>query len=87
MERRTTEVRRQDHAFVADERRDGPYDRREDEARHRERRQEIKKIERIRAFKAKDKDHQSAAPLITKKRLMVVGMVVLVLLVALFLIQ
>ena len=87
MERRQAEARRQVHVFVSKDRRDGPYERREGEARRRERERERKKIESIRAFKEKDKAPAPAAPMITQKRLIYVGMVVLVLVVALFLIQ
>ncbi|WP_372679320.1 hypothetical protein [Desulfosarcina sp.] len=87
MERRKADDRRQVHVFVSDDRRDGPYERRDDDARRRERERERKKIERIRSFKEKDKAPSPATPMITKKRLMVVGGVVLVLLAALFLIQ
>ena len=51
MERRKTEDRRQFHVFVADDQREGPYERRDDDARRWEREQEKAKIERIRAFK------------------------------------
>lgn len=87
MERRKAEDRRQVHVFVSDDRRDGPHERRDDEARRLERERERKKIERIRAFKEKDNAPLPAAPMITRKRLMVVGVVVLVLLAALFLFQ
>jgi hypothetical protein len=84
MERRTTETRRQDHVFVADERRQGPHDRRGDEARRRERERERKKIESIRAFKEKDKSPSPSAPMITNKRLMYLGVILLVLVVGVF---
>ena len=87
MQRRKAEARRQVHMFVSDDRRDGPYERRDDEARRRERERERKKIERIRAFKEKDKVPLSAAPMITGKRLMVVGIVLLVLAAATLLIK
>ncbi len=87
MERRKTDKRRKVHMFVSDDRRDGPYERRDDETRRREREREREKIERIRSFKEKDNVPSPATPMITKKRLIYVGMVVLVLLVALFLIQ
>jgi hypothetical protein len=85
MERRTTETRRQDHVFVADERREGPYDRRGDEARRRERERERKKIESIRAFKDKDKVPPAVAPMITQKRLVYIGLALLVVVAAVFL--
>lgn len=87
MERRNTETRRQDHVFVADERREGPYDRRGDDARRRESVREKEKIERIRAFKAKDKASPPDTPLITRKRLVYVGLAVLVFAVVLILLQ
>ena len=87
MERRKTEDRRQVHVFVSDDRRDGPYERRDDEARRRERERERKKIERIRAFKEKDKAPGPAAPMITKKRLIYLGLVLLVFIVAVWLIK
>jgi hypothetical protein len=87
MERRKADDRRQVHVFVSDDRRDGPYERRDDDARRRERERERKKIERIRAFKEKDNAPPPARPMITQKRLMVVGVVGLVMVVALFLIQ
>jgi hypothetical protein len=87
MERRKAEDRRQVHVFVSNDRRDGPYERRDGEARRRERERERKKIESIRAFREKDNAPAPAIPMITKKRLMVGGVVVMVLLVALFLIK
>ena len=78
MERRKTEDRRQVHAFVADDRRDGPYERRDDDARRWEREQERAKIERIRAFKEKDKSSPSASQMITTKRLVYIGLALLV---------
>ncbi len=82
MQRRKAEARRQVHIFVSDDRRDGPYERRDDEARRRERERERKKIERIRAFKEKDNVPLSAAPTITKKRLVYIGLALLVVVVA-----
>ena len=43
MEREKTDGRRQVHMFVSDDRRDGPYERRDDGARRRERERERKK--------------------------------------------
>ena len=82
MERRKAEARRQVHMFVSDDRRDGPYERRDDEARRWERERERKKIERIRAFKEKDNVPLSATPMITKKRLVYIGLALLVVVVA-----
>ena len=87
MERRKGEDRRQTHVFVSDDRRDGPYERRDDEARRQERERERKKIERIRAFKEKDKAPAPVAPLITKKRLIFLGLVLLVFVVAILLLN
>jgi hypothetical protein len=87
MERRAAEIRRQDHLFVADERREGPHDRRGDEARRRERMREQEKIEKIRAFKARDKPSPSDTLMINKKRLVFLGLALLVIVVALILLQ
>ena len=76
MERRKAKDRRQVHVFVSEDRRDGPFDRRDDETRRRERERERAKIEKIRAYKQKDK--APARPMVTKKRMMVVGIVLLV---------
>ena len=67
MERRKTEDRRQVHMFVSDDRRDGPYERRDDETRRRERERERQKIESIRSFKEKDNVPLPATPMITQK--------------------
>jgi hypothetical protein len=77
MERRKGEDRRQVHVFVSEDRRDGPFERRDDETRRREREREREKIERIRAYKQKEKAPLPARPMITKKRMIVVGMVLL----------
>ncbi len=82
MERRKAEARRQVHVFVSDDRRDGPYERRDDEARRGERERERKKIERIRAFKEKDKAPPPATPMISQKRLIYTGIALLVVVVA-----
>ena len=87
MERRKGEDRRQVHVFVSEDRRDGPFERRDDETRRREREREREKIERIRAFKHKDKAPLPARPMITKKRMMVVGIVLLVLVAAVLLMK
>ncbi|HSO17927.1 MAG TPA: hypothetical protein VLT88_00630 [Desulfosarcina sp.] len=77
MERRTTDDRRQDHLYVADERRAGPYDRRNADARLQQREAERAKIERIRSFKQKDRNAAHATPLLTKKRLLILTGVLL----------
>ena len=87
MERRKTDKRRQVHMFVSDDRRDGPYERRDDEARRREREREKEKIDRIRAFKEKGNVPPSATPMITKKRLAYIGLALLVVAVAVMLRQ
>ncbi len=78
MERRKTDKRRQVHMFVSDDRRDGPYERRDDEARRREREREREKIDKIRAFREKDNVPLSATPMITKNRLVYIGLALLV---------
>ena len=85
MEKRKVADRRQDHMFVSDDRRTGPYDRRSPVVRREEIEAEQEKIERIRAFKAKDQAASSAAPLFTTKRLILLGAAALALIVVLFL--
>jgi len=85
MERRKTQDRRQVHVFVSDDRREGPYERRDDDARRRERELERKKIERIRAFKEKDNVPPAVEPMITQKRLVYIGLALLVVAAAVFL--
>ena len=87
MERRKTDDRRQVHIFVSDDRRDGPYERRDDETRRREREREREKIIRIRSFKEKDNLPLPATPMITKKRLVYIGLALLVVAVAVMLLQ
>ncbi|MCB2148818.1 MAG: hypothetical protein KQI81_20225 [Deltaproteobacteria bacterium] len=87
MERRKTEDRRQVHVFVADDRRDGPYERRNDDARRWEREQERAKIARIRAFKEKNKASPSTSPMIPKKQLVYIGLALLVIAVVIILLQ
>lgn len=87
MERRTTATRRQEHLFVADDRRKGPYDRRGDDARRLERVREREKIERIRAFKTKGKAVPPDTLTITKKQLVYVGLALLVIVVAVVLLR
>lgn len=87
MERRQTAERRQVHLFVAEDRRKGPYDRRKANLRLVDLEKERAKIERIRAFREKDKNkHEPAkAPLLSTKRLIYVGLVLVIVLAALFL--
>lgn len=87
MERRKTENRRQVHLYVADDRRTGPFDRRGDDVRRRERMQEREKIERIRAFKDRDRSSPPDSPTMTKKRLVFAGLVLLLIVAALMLLQ
>ncbi len=87
MERRKTENRRQVHLYVADDRRAGPFDRRGDDIRRRERIKEREKIERIRAFKDKDKSSPTGTPMMTRKRLVFAGLALLVIVVALMLLR
>lgn len=87
MERRTTATRRQEHLFVADDRRAGPYDRRGDDARRLERMREREKIERIRAFKSRDKAAPPDTMTITKKQLVYVGLFLVVIVVAVVLLR
>lgn len=86
MERRKTADRRQEHIFVSADRRSGPFDRRQKSHRHRDIEQEREKIERIRAFKARDRAASSASPpLFTRKRLVRMGLALLALVVVLYL--
>lgn len=87
MERRTTATRRQEHLFVADDRRKGPYDRRGDDDRRLERVREREKIERIRSFKAKDKAAPPESVTISKKQVVCVGLALLVIVVAVVLLR
>ena len=87
MERRKTDDRRQVHIFVSDDRRDGPYERRDDGTRRREREREREKIIKIRSFKEKDNLPLPATPMITKKRLVYIGLALLVVAVAVMLLQ
>ena len=84
MERRVTGDRRQAHVFVADDRRSGPFDRRNASSRLQAREAERAKIERIRAFKHKDQTAPEKAPLFTKQRLIFLGVALLIIVTALF---
>jgi hypothetical protein len=80
MERRKTADRRQEHSFGSEDRRSGPFDRRQDSHLRRDILEEREKIERIRAFKARDRSASSeSSPLFTKKRLVWMGLAILVL--------
>lgn len=85
MERRVSGDRRQDHVFVANDRRSGPYDRRNASSRLQAREAERAKIERIRAFKQKEQTAPKKAPLLTKQRLVYLGVALLIIVIALFL--
>ena len=87
MERRKIAKRRAVHLFVADERRKGPFDRRGVETRFLEREREREKIERIRAFKQRDQTISKDTPLFTKKRLVYLGLIVIIVVAVLFLID
>jgi hypothetical protein len=88
MERRKTADRRQEHIFVSEDRRSGPFDRRDKVHRRRDIEEEREKIERIRAFKAKDRAASSASPpLFTRKRLVWMGLALLGLVVVFYLIR
>lgn len=90
MERRKTTDRRQEHIFVSEDRRSGPFDRRDTGHRRRDIEEEREKIERIRAFKAKDRaasSSSSSPPLFTKKRLVWMGLGLLGLVVVFYLIR
>ena len=60
--------------FVSNERRTGPFDRRGAAMRHREREMEIRKIKQLRRYKEKDRATPSAEPLLTRKRLTLLGL-------------
>lgn len=87
MERRKTAERREAHLFVAAERRDGPHDRRGAETRFLEREREREKIERIRAFKESNQSASRTTPLFTKKRLVYLGLILVIVVAVLFLIN
>lgn len=86
MERRKLADRRRMHVFVSDERRTGPFDRRNADARRRDRAEEMKKISEIRKFKEEEASRPVPASATTprRKQLLVLGIVVLLLAIALF---
>lgn len=86
MERRQIPERRKIHTFFSDERRTGPFDRRNADARHRERAAEMEKIKEIRTYKAKDAGQPSpvAIPPSRRKQLVAAGLVLLLLAIAFF---
>jgi len=72
--------------FVSEDRRSGPFDRRDKNHRLRDIEEEREKIERIRAFKARDRAASSASPpLFTKKRLTWMSLAILALVMVLYL--
>lgn len=86
MERRKKADRRQEHIFVSEDQRSGPFDRRQKSHRRRDVEEEREKIERIRAFKARDRAASSASPpLFNKKRLVWMGLALLALVVVTYL--
>ena len=84
MERRKSADRRQDHVFVSNDRRTGPFDRRSSKSRREEIAAERAKIARIQAYKAKDKAADSAQPLFTPRRMAFLGLALLILVAMLF---
>ena len=75
MERRQSTERREAHAFVSDDRRTGPHDRRGAEARRLDREREQEKIDRIRAYKTRDSQPSPATSRKTGKRWALLGIV------------
>lgn len=86
MERRKISDRRKMHSFFSDERRTGPFDRRNADARHRERAEEMKKIQEIRGYKEKGASHPTPAATLSSrhKQLVAVGLVLLLVAIAFF---
>lgn len=82
MERRVTADRRQAHLFVANDRRTGPFDRRETDSRRREWATQQAKIARIRTYKQKSRPSSPDQPLFTTKRLVMIGAAGLILILA-----
>ncbi|WP_155323849.1 hypothetical protein [Desulfosarcina ovata] len=83
MERRIGIDRRQVHMFVANERRIGPYDRRGADTRRQERAQQIKKIDTIRSYKEKTRSASGVSPAFSSRRMVYVGVILLIILVIL----
>ena len=75
MERRKIADRRKLHMFFSDERRIGPFDRRNADVRRRERAKEMEKINKIGQFK-KDETPPvpTASPRLTTKQLVALGL-------------
>jgi hypothetical protein len=86
MERRKIPDRRQQHTFFSDDRRSGPFDRRNADARLWERAQEMEKIKQIREYKERDvaSSTPSATSMFTPRRLVAIGVAVLLLVILLF---
>ena len=84
MEKRQSVDRRQEHLFVSDDRRSGPYDRRRPPSRREEIEAEKEKIARIQAFKAMKTTADTSQPLFTPKRLALLGLALVLLLAMLF---
>jgi hypothetical protein len=86
MERRKIADRRKLHMFFSDERRTGPFDRRNADARRRERAQEMEKIKKIRQFRENETPPASSArPILTRTQLVAVGLALLLLAIVLVL--
>lgn len=86
MERRKIPDRRKVHMFFSDERRAGPFDRRNADAKRRERAEEMQKIKEIRKFKEKAAipATPAATPKLNQKQLIAVGLALVLLAIALF---
>lgn len=86
MERRQNPDRRKIHTFFSDERRTGPFDRRNADARLRERVEEMEKIKEIRSYKEKAAGQASPVtkPPSRRKQLVAAGLVLLLLAIAFF---
>ncbi|BBO90148.1 hypothetical protein [Desulfosarcina ovata] len=81
MERRIGIDRRQVHMFFANERRTGPHDRRGADARRQERARQIKKIDTIRSYKEKTRNASGVSPVSSSRRMVYVGVALLIILV------
>lgn len=86
MERRKIPDRRKVHLFISEERRTGPFDRRNADVRRRERAEELKKIQDIRRFRERDpvSPTPAGADYPGRKKLVAVGVALLLLAIAFF---
>lgn len=73
--------------FVSDERRTGPFDRRGADTRRLEREREIRKIEEIRSYKAKNSAPPPAEPLLNRKRLTFLGLALVLIVIAVLMVS